>query len=404
MKRRVAGVALAASLAAGGLQPGAADARAATAAAPAPDGSAPLVAPSAPLIPTPPPGWPEPPAVTAEAFLLIVAETGQVLAERRADEARPVASTVKMLTALTVLRRAELDEVVVVGDEVAGVGGASTSVEPGERWTVADLLDALLVRSGNDAAVALAAHVAGSVEAFLKLMRADAAALGLDDVVLSSPSGLEDRNRLTARDLATITRAVLAEPTLRSIVAQTDVTIDDLGVQPTRNDLLETYPGATGVKTGYTDAAGWSVVASAERDDRELVAVVLTARGYNDRFRDAAVLLDHGFEAFVVQPAGGALRLARAGADATIRTTTVAVSVPRAEPELVTALDVPVEVPAQAGAAAVRWRGTSLFTLDAELAAPPRPPVAGGEAVGRHLQDRAYAALRAAVAADIWRQ
>lgn len=267
-----------------------------------------LEPPAPPLLldlPAPPAPAPD---VTAQAWALVDARSGQLLDGRQVDEPRPVASTVKLLTALTVVERAGLDDRVVIPDAVNGVGGASTSVDPGETWTVADLLNALLVRSGNDAATALATHIGGSVEGFVDLMRQDATALGLEPSLVT-PSGLDDDNRLTPRDLGTLARAVLATPSLAGIVAQPSVSLPDLGLVPSRNLLLDQYAGANGLKTGFTSASGYSVVGSATRDGRTLIAVVLGADAEQSRFDDAAALLDHGFAASDEVRVGRAARL-----------------------------------------------------------------------------------------------
>lgn len=249
--------------------------------------------------PDPPTSWPAPPPASARAFLLVDAATGQVLAARDADRPLLVASTVKLLTVLTALQHLDLDDTVAVGPEAdPGDGGAGASVDPGESWTVADLLDAVMVRSGNDAARALAGAVThGDLDAFTDLMAATADDLGVEDVVLTEPTGLDDGNELSARALGTIARAALADPRIRASARQDTVVLPDVGEVPNRNLLIGEYAGATGLKTGHTTAAGWCLVASAERDGRELVAVVLGAREDPDRFEEAQALLDHGFEA-----------------------------------------------------------------------------------------------------------
>lgn len=243
-----------------------------------------------------PADWPTAPPASARSYVLVDADTGQVLASRAAGEPRVVASTVKLLTVLTALETLELDQEVVVPADAA-VGGASTSVDPGETWQVADLVDAVLVRSGNDAARTLAfAASDGDLDAFVSRMQQVAASLGVADAVIEDPTGLDDANQLSARDLATIARAALADERIRSSASQAVVDLPDLGVQENRNLLVGEYTGATGLKTGFTDLAGYCLVASAERDGRELVAVVLGAREDPARFDEATALLDLGFE------------------------------------------------------------------------------------------------------------
>lgn len=243
----------------------------------------------------PPAGWPTPPPASARSYVLVDALTGQVLASRAADKPRIVASTVKLLTVLTALETLAPGDEVVVGDEAA-VGGAGTGVDPGETWQVADLLDAVLVRSGNDAARALAqAAGGGDMAVFVERMQATARDLGLDGTRVVDPTGLDDANQLSARDLATLARTALADERIRAAAGQAVVDLPDLPPQENRNRLVGSYDGATGLKTGFTELAGYCLVASARRDGRELVAVVLGARGDPARFEEAAALLDHAF-------------------------------------------------------------------------------------------------------------
>lgn len=346
--------------------------------------------------------WPTAPDVTAEAFLLLDARSGQSLAEGAADRPRPVASTVKLLTALTVLRHAAETEIVEVGPEVTGLEGASVGLTPGARWSVTDLLEGLLVRSGNDAAMALAFHVGGSLEGFLRLMREEAADLGLEDVTLVSPSGLDDANRLSARDLAIITRAALEEPVIAGLVAAQTVEIPTDPAAETRNELLGTYPGATGVKTGYTEAAGWSVIASARRDGRTLIAVVLASSGPEQRFTDAAALLDHGFDNFVELTPTTHATLRVAAGDVTIQATGPRLLVPSADPDVAVEFQVPVEVGEVPSEVPVTWQGDDLGIAIVRVGEVDRAPVEGAGSIARYLADRGYAAMRAATATGSW--
>jgi D-alanyl-D-alanine carboxypeptidase (penicillin-binding protein 5/6) len=179
-------------------------------------------------------------------------------------------------------------------------GISTLGLGEGERISVGDLLYALLLQSANDAAVALADHVSGSEDRFVHLMNARAARLGLRGTEFRSPNGLDDRGYSTARDLATLTRVAYRIPAFEQIATTKFRTIPapDGGVREiqNRNVLLWLYPGAIGVKTGFTTAAGFCVVGAAQREDRRLVAVVLGAP--SDAFSDAATLLNYGFAAF----------------------------------------------------------------------------------------------------------
>lgn len=254
---------------------------------------------------TPTPSTSEPPAIEARAAVLADLDTGQILFGQRGTERRPIASVTKIMTALVVLERASPEDVVTVSEEVApsptSYGLSELKLLSGERITVRDLLYALLLQSANDAALALAEHVGGSVEGFVRLMNRRARALGLTGTRFFSPSGLDDRGTSTARDLVAITREAYRFPLFADLVATRfhDVPAPN-GAEPrriqNRNVLLWLYPGAVGVKTGFTTAAGFCVVAVAEREGRRLLAIVLGATG--EPFSEAAALLDHGFVAF----------------------------------------------------------------------------------------------------------
>ncbi len=246
-----------------------------------------------------------PPEISAPSAILADLDTGQVLYEKAAEEPRPIASLTKIATALLVMERTRPQDVVTVSPRAAGDGptpGVSElGLVPGERIPVGALLYALLLQSANDAAVALAEHVSGTVEGFVRAMNARVRRLGARDTRFASPSGLDDAGSSTARDLVRITRAVYRLPGFASIVATRTKQIPaPEGLPPrvvqNRNALLWLYPGAIGVKTGFTSRAGYCVVAAAERGGVRLVAVVLGAP--RDAFSDAAALLDHGFSAF----------------------------------------------------------------------------------------------------------
>ncbi|MFA9445182.1 D-alanyl-D-alanine carboxypeptidase family protein [Egicoccus sp. AB-alg6-2] len=368
-------------------------------------GATPAVAELAPppvaaIDPKPADDWPRPTPdeVAASHWVLVEGATGQRLAEHRADEQRAVASTIKVLTALTAIGRVDLDDEVTVGEEVL-VGGASVGLEPGETWSVQQLLEAILVRSGNDAAEALATHVAGTTEDFLELMEADAQALGLPPRGFGSPSGLGDTNELSAYELATIARAALADDRLRPILAQEQTELPGQGTVENRNELLGSYPGASGVKTGFTLAAGNSLVASAQRDGRELIAVVLDAGDDPARFAQAARLLDLGFSAFRAQELALELELSVAGGRRAFVLEPAPLTIPTdAVHELV--VDLPARVPEGPIAVAVEVDGTPVAMTQAEAVDHHASTTAASAAdLGAALADGAYATLRAAAAA-----
>jgi serine-type D-Ala-D-Ala carboxypeptidase (penicillin-binding protein 5/6) len=252
---------------------------------------------------TPPPSAATP-QIAAGSAVLADLDTGQVLFASDADVERPIASLTKLMTAVLVLRRADPADVVTVSERastaVGGIGISELGLRTGERIGVRQLLYALLLQSANDAAVALAEHVSGSVEAFVKAMNAQAGRLGMRHTRFYSPNGLDDRGYSTALDLARLTRAAYGEPLFQRI----DTTKFHRIPAPegparriqNRNVLLWLYRGAIGGKTGFTSAAGFCVVAAARREGIRLVAVVLGAPG--EPFSDAAELLNYGFAAF----------------------------------------------------------------------------------------------------------
>ncbi len=243
---------------------------------------------------------PAPPGVDASSFVLVEARTGQELLARNPHLPRPPASTTKILTALLVLEALPLDRVVEVSPRAAAQReGSSVGLAGGERRTVRELLYALLVKSANDAAVALAEALDGSVERFVARMNRRARELGARNTHFVNPHGLHHPAHLTtASDLARITLAALRNPAFNEIV-RTPVYAYSSAQGPIRlvngNKLLGRYLGADGVKTGWTAESGRCLVASATRDGRRLIVVLLNAPQV---FRDAARILDYGFAAF----------------------------------------------------------------------------------------------------------
>lgn len=201
-----------------------------------------------------------------------------------------------MMTALEVVASVDLDEEVTVSATAAAVPGGKLSLLPGERWSVRELLQGLLIASSNDAAVALAEHVAGNEDAFVQRMNERAAVLGLEETSFTTSHGLDEPGHsASARDLAVLGAELLRAPELAEMVASTRVEITSsqrTAALENTNLLLESYPGADGVKTGFTALAGNVLVASSERFGRRLIAVAMHSE---DAFLDAAELLDLGF-------------------------------------------------------------------------------------------------------------
>ncbi len=236
-------------------------------------------------------------AQSAESAILMDAATGTVLYEKNADQRALIASTTKIMTALVALESAKLDDTLEVPAEAAGVEGSSMFLMAGQQVTVSDLLYGLMLKSGNDAAAALAIHCAGSVEAFAERMNRKAAALGMHGTSFSNPHGLNAEGHYsTARDMALLTRAALQNDMLSRIVSSKYAKVGGITIK-NHNRLLWSYPGADGVKTGYTVNAGRCLVSSATRDGMRLIAVTLNDR--ND-WADHTAMLDYGFSGYML--------------------------------------------------------------------------------------------------------
>ncbi|MBQ6257909.1 MAG: D-alanyl-D-alanine carboxypeptidase [Clostridia bacterium] len=235
----------------------------------------------------------------AKSEILIEAKTGRVLYENNAHEALPMASTTKIMTALVALENGDLSDIVTAGKNAYGVPGTSIYLGLGEQLTLEQMLYGLMLASGNDAAVAIAEHIGGSVEDFCRMMTERAAEIGCENTVFTTPHGLPaDGHHTTAWDLALIAREAMKNPAFREIVGTQRASLpwaehEYDRVLTNKNKLLSTYAGALGVKTGYTKAAGRCLVFAAERDGLELIGVVLSCP---DWFGEAAALLDRGFD------------------------------------------------------------------------------------------------------------
>jgi serine-type D-Ala-D-Ala carboxypeptidase (penicillin-binding protein 5/6) len=238
------------------------------------------------------------PPLTARTAILVDAGTGRVLWALRPHLRRQIASTTKIMTALVALPRLPRGDIVTVPREVARVPLVKEGLRPQERVRAWKLFYGLLLYSGNDDALALAVASAGSRANFVTLMNQEAQRLGLRDTHFAGPSGVVDRdNYSTAWDLAALTRVALRDPRFRSIVRTRSIRVP--WAPPTfakeyvnKNQLLGSYRGADGVKTGWTTLAGHCLVASAHRGRTRLIAVLLHSV---DPYRDARRMLDYGF-------------------------------------------------------------------------------------------------------------
>lgn len=242
---------------------------------------------------------------SAQSAVVMERTSGRVLWQKDADKRLPMASTTKIVTALTVLKNVpDLQKKVEIPAEACGIEGSSVYLRAGEHLTIKELLYGLMLRSGNDCAVALALETGGTVENFCRMMNDTANQLGCKNSNFANPHGLpNDNHHTTARDLATITCAALANSDFAEIVATKSVKISNEGydymrVLTNKNKLLFNCDGADGVKTGYTKKAGRCFVGSATRNGMQVVVVVLNC---GPMFEDTATLLDAAFATYELE-------------------------------------------------------------------------------------------------------
>ena len=240
-------------------------------------------------------GFESGPYVSARAAILFENTTGTVLFAKNAHEKRPPASTTKILTAILALERSRLDEIVTVSQRAASTPGSTARLYTGQKIRMDDLLHALLLRSGNDAAVAIAEHLAADESTFVSWMNQRAAELGAVNSRFQNPHGLDTPGHYsTAYDLALISRIALVYPTFAEIVRKRSYEYQGQTWTNT-NRLLWRFEGLEGIKTGTTSGAGYCLVAAASQDGMQLISVVLDS---NDRWEDSSRLLSWGFESF----------------------------------------------------------------------------------------------------------
>ena len=252
---------------------------------------------SAILLPGPVFAAQSPLALTAKSAIVIEASTGEILYENNAEERRYPASTTKIMTIITALEAGNINDIVTVGPNAVNTEGSSMGLLVAERMKMQDLLYGVALVSGNDAAVAVAEHISGSVAGFAGLMTEKARKIGASRTNFANSSGLPDPNHYsTAYDLARIAAYGYKNPKFAEIVGTLLKDIPRKNNQNityyNENRLLQIYSGANGVKTGYTDDAGRCLVAAAKRGNIQLIAVVLDA---DYMFTDSMHLLDYGF-------------------------------------------------------------------------------------------------------------
>lgn len=248
------------------------------------------------------------PIISADSAILVEASTGRVIYEKNADVQRPPASITKMLTSIICLEWLDPDTPITIDQSAAYAEDCTFAWTPGDSMSMRDLNYAMMLVSDNGAAIAIAQAVAGNVPDFAAMMNEKAYELGCYDSNFANPNGLPNPNHYsTARDMARIAMYCMQDSRFREVVGTKVETIHWLNVD--KKDLAEStnelfykdgqgywYEGATGIKTGWTQAAGGCLAASAKRNGTELIAIVMHSADHNTRFEDARKLLDYGFD------------------------------------------------------------------------------------------------------------
>ncbi len=258
--------------------------------------------------------------ISAKSAILIDGSSGKVLFARNEKEHLPPASVTKVMTLLLILEGCESGKIstedeVIISERAASMGGSQMYMEPGEKHTVEELLKGVIMVSANDGCVALAEHLSGSVESFVELMNQKAAEMGLEDSHFVNTNGLPVANHYScAYDIGMISRELMEFEDARDWFTawQEDIKVGLPGKESdftltNTNKLIKSYSGAIGVKTGFTDDAGYCLAGAAERDSTRLISVVLGCESSEVRFDEAARLLDHGFAGYET------VQLAKAG-------------------------------------------------------------------------------------------
>lgn len=240
------------------------------------------------------------PQINARAAIIYDRSTKQIIWGKNEMEKRAMASTTKIMTAIVVLENANLDDVVTISKKAAGTGGSRLKIRAEDKITVRDLLYGLMLRSGNDAAVALAEHVGESVEGFAGLMNKKAEQIGLKNTHFVTPHGLDDENHYTtAYELAILTDYALENSTFKKIAntKNTQIRINEnpMNIYNT-NELLGVLPGVDGIKTGFTNNAGRCLVTSCTRDENQIITVVLGCDTKKQRTSDSTKLIEYAYK------------------------------------------------------------------------------------------------------------
>ncbi len=246
-------------------------------------------------------------SIAAPSAILVERSSGKVIYEKNSHEKLRPASVTKIMSMLLIMEAIEdgsltIEDVVTTSDHAASMGGSQIYLEPGEQMSVHDMLKSIAVSSANDACVAMAEHIAGSEEAFVAGMNERASELGMNDTTFKNCTGLDADGHVTsAYDISVMSRELLSHELIRKYTTIWMDTVRDgqFGLSNT-NKLVKFYNGSTGLKTGFTSAAGYCVSASAMRDGMELIAVIMKAETSPKRNADASALLNFGFANYAV--------------------------------------------------------------------------------------------------------
>lgn len=236
------------------------------------------------------------PEIAGESALLIEIDSDKVLYEKNSTKRLKIASLTKIMTAVVALEHAKLDSKISISAKAANIGENVMGVSEGEIYTLRELLYGLVLNSGNDAAYAIAEGVSGNSDAFIEWMNIKAKELGLNDTKFTDPSGLDDDTYSSTQDLVKLTKYAMKNPDFREVIATKEIELASDTHKYlyliNQTNLLTTYPGVAGVKTGFTEEAGLCLVTYAKNDGKEVIGVVLNSV---DRKGDMVLMLDHGF-------------------------------------------------------------------------------------------------------------
>lgn len=243
---------------------------------------------------------PNPPKITADAAILVDMDTGGIIYAKNADKREYPASTTKIMTAILSLENGDNNRSVMVSPYAAWV--ESTGLWAGQSMRQFEMMELMLLESDNGAATALGESIAGSEAAFSAMMNNKARELGMNDTHFINANGMPDDNHYsTVRDMAKLSQYAMQNTLFRRVVASPKIVMPDwenpgqFYEAENTNELLETYPGCIGLKTGYTNAAGGCLVSAAERDGKRILCVVFKSEDVDARFSDSSALLDYGF-------------------------------------------------------------------------------------------------------------